>query len=109
MRWVLRKPDSKVAKLMMDDAADTKKNDPGAVVKPRDAIKIGDRSAPVQQFALGGSSAYEAVAYLVENKVLVMFVVSSENENLFQKDYPAFVKLVQTYKFLSSNVTVKNK
>lgn len=57
----------------------------------------------------GAFHRYEAVAYVGEEKVLVMFVISSKNEAIFKRDLPAFVKLVQSYGFLTSNVNVEHK
>lgn len=101
--------DSTVKAMMEADANDAKRNTPATVVKPGELIKIGDVSAPVMRFAPGGFDRYEAVAYIGEEKVLVMFIISSKNEEIFKKDYPAFVRLVQSYKFLSSNVTIEHK
>lgn len=98
-----------VEKMMEDDADEAKRNAPATVVKQADPIKIGDIAVPVLRFAPGDYDRYEAVAYVGEEKVLVMFVMSSKNNETFKRDYPAFVKLVQSYKFLSSNVTIKHK
>ena len=107
---VVDKPaDSTVAKMMGDDADEAKRTAPATVVKQGEPIKIGDLSAPVLRFAPGAFDRYEAVAYIGEEKVLVMLVISSKNEALFKKDYPAFVQLVQSYKWLSSNVTIEHK
>ncbi len=102
-------PDETVKKMMSDDATQVKHDAPTAVVVEADPIKVGDVSVPVLRFAPGAFDRYEAVAYIGEEKVLVMVVISSKNEALFKKDYPAFVSLVQSYKFLSSNVTFQHK
>ena len=101
--------DSTVAKMMEADANDAKRVAPAAVVKPGEPIKIGDLPVLTLRFAPGAFDRYEAVAYIGEEKVLVMFIITSKSEALFGKDYPAFVKLVQSYKFLSSNVTIEHK
>jgi hypothetical protein len=107
---VVGKPtDSTVAQMMAADADDAKRSAPSTQVQPGEAIKIGELAAPILRFAPGAFNRYEAVAYLGEEKVLVMFVMSSKNEEFFKKDYPAFVRLVQSYKFLSSNVTIEHK
>ncbi len=104
-----RQPDKTVEKLMNGDAEQVKHDAPGSVVNPVDPIKIGDVSVPVLGFAPGAFSRYEAVAYIGEKKVLVMVVISSKTKALFDHDYSAFVALVQSYKFLSSNVTIQHK
>jgi hypothetical protein len=104
-----RAPDSTVTKMMADDAKQVEHDAPAAVVVQGDPIKIDDVSVPVLRFAPGAFNRYEAVAYICEEKVLVMVVISSKNEEIFKKDYPAFVRLVQSYKFLGSNVTIEHK
>lgn len=101
--------DETVAKMMAGDAKQVKHDARAAVVAPSDPIKIGDVSVPVLRFAPGAFDRYEAVAYIGEERVLVMVVISSKNEDLFKKDYPAFVTLVQSYKWLSSSVTIEHK
>jgi len=100
---------STVAKMMEADADEAKRRSPSSVVKQGEPIKVADAIVPVLRFAPGAFDRYEAVAYIGEEKVLVMFVITSKNEETFRKDYPAFVKLVQSYKFLSSNVTIEHK
>ncbi|MGO8932286.1 MAG: hypothetical protein ACLPLZ_06115 [Terracidiphilus sp.] len=102
-------PDETVAKMMAGDAKQVQHDAPAAVVVQSDPIKVGDASIPVLRFAPGAFDRYEAVAYIGEEKVLIMVVISSKNEDLFKKDYPAFVTLVQSYKWLSSNVTIEHK
>lgn len=101
--------DSTATKMMDDDAKQAVHDAPAAVVVKTDPIKIGDVSIPVLRFAPGAFDRYEAVAYIGEEKVLVMVVISSKNEDLSKKDYSAFVLLVQSYKWLSSNVTIQHK
>jgi hypothetical protein len=102
-------PDSTVTKLMAADAEQVKHDARAAVVVQADPIKVGDVSVPVLRFTPGAFDRYEAVAYIGEEKVLVMVVISSKNQDVFQKNYPAFVLLVQSYKWLSSNVTFQHK
>lgn len=102
-------PDATVAKMMDDDAKQVKHDARAAVVVKADPIKIGDVSVPVLRFAPGAFDRYEAVAYIGQEKVLVMAIISSKNEALFKRDYPAFVQLIQSYKWLSSNVTIEHK
>lgn len=102
-------PDETVAKMMAGDADQAKHDAPASIVKQGDPIKTGDVPVPTLRFAPGYSNRFEAVAYIGEEKVLVMVVISSKNEDLFKQDYPAFVRLVQSYKWLSSNVTIQHK
>lgn len=102
-------PDETLTQMMADDTKQVKQDSPDAVVVEADPIKIGEVSVPVLRFGPGGYGRYEAVAYIAEEKVFVMVVISSKNEAIFKKDYADFVKLVQSYKFISSNVTIQGK
>jgi hypothetical protein len=107
------KPNDKytVEKAMAFDAHDTKKSSKfaGLVVKKGEPIKLDDLAAPVQLFAPGPFNRYEACAYIDSPKTIIEFVITSKDEDAFNRDYPAFVQFVQSYKFLSSNVTVQYK
>ena len=106
---VAKTADQTVARLMEADAKDATRSAPTTIVKQGESIKVGELTTPVLRFAPGAFDRYEAVAYIGEGKVLVMFVVSSKTEEIFKKDYLAFMNLVQSYKFLSSNVTIEHK
>ena len=105
------KPDDNytVAKSMTFDADDTKRKSQTAVVKKGEPIKLDDLAVPVQLFAPGGFNRFEAVAYIDSLKVIITFVMSSKSEEIFKRDYPAFVRFIQSYKFKSSNVTIEHK
>jgi hypothetical protein len=105
------KPDKKytVAKAMAFDASNTKQSIKSAVLKQGEPIKLGDLTVPVQLFAPGGFNRYEASAYVDSPKVIILFAMTSRNEDTFKRDYPAFVQFVQSYSFMSSNVTIQYK
>ena len=105
------KPDDKytVAKAMAFDARDTKKSVKSVVVKRGEPIKLDDLAASVQLFAPGGFDRFEASAYIDSPKVIILFAMTSKNEDAFKRDYPAFVQFVQSYQFMSSNVTIQYK
>jgi len=98
-----------VAARMDADIKEEKQYDPKTVASLAEPIHIGDRTVPVLKFKLGGSSGSEAVAYLGESKVLVMIVISSKNEEIFQHDYAFFEQLVKSYTFLTSDVHIQGK
>jgi hypothetical protein len=56
----------------------------------------------------GAYDRYEAVAYIDEPKVLVLFVISSKDKHVFKKDYSSFEQLVRSFKFLGSSVTIEH-
>jgi hypothetical protein len=87
------------------DVKDEQEHDPKVIVKPAAKIQIRDRAIPVLDFSLGENNGHEAVAYIGESKVLVMMVISSKNEEFFERDYPSFIQLVKSYVFITSEVT----
>ncbi|MGO9323441.1 MAG: hypothetical protein ACLP07_02680 [Terracidiphilus sp.] len=98
-----------VSRLMVTDAAEVKRHDQSAVVKKGEPIQVDGIGVPVQLFAPGGYSRFEAVAYIDSPNVVIMFVMSSKSEDIFKRDYEAFVRLVQSYKFQGTEVTIKDK
>jgi hypothetical protein len=98
-----------VARFMALDADNVKKNVQSAVVKKGEPIRIGSLNAQVLLYAPGGYNRYEAVAYVDSLKVFIMYVMSSVNEAAFKRDYPAFVRLVQTHIFFGTEVTIEDK
>ena len=98
-----------VAQFMASDTDNVKKNVQSAVVNKGVPIKIGSLNAQVNLFAPGGYNRYEAVAYIDSPKVFITYVISSVNEEAFKRDYPAFVRLVQTHIFFGTEVTIEDK
>lgn len=101
-----------VSALMTTDAEDTKHNAPASVVKACEPIKLESReepAAPVQCFTPGAYRRFEAVAYIDSPKIIVMVVMTSNNERSFKRDYPAFEAVVKSYSFLSSNVDIQHQ
>jgi hypothetical protein len=107
------KPNDKytIAKATAFDARDTRKSSKfaGLIVKKGEPIKLDDLSAPVQLFAPGPFNRFEACAYIDSPKTIIEFTMTSKDEDAFNRDYPAFVRFVQSYKFMSSNVTIQYK
>jgi len=97
------------ASFMKDDADQVNKNAAKAVVSKGSSIQIGDREIPTLFFAPGGFNRWEAVAYIEEEKVFVMAVLSSKNEATFKRDFPQLGKLLASYKFMGSDVTIQQK
>ena len=98
-----------VAQFMASDTDNVKKNVQSAVVNKGVPIKIGSLNAQVNLFAPVGYNRYEAVAYIDSPKVFITYVISSVNEEAFKRDYPAFVRLVQTHIFFGTEVTIEDK
>jgi len=47
------------------------------------------------------------VAYIENDKTIVLIVIRFSSEELLHQDYADFVKLVQSYRFIASNVVEK--
>lgn len=99
---IVDKPDDNatVEQLMAIDADVLKRNVKSAVVKKGEPIQLGDISVPVQLFVPGGFNRYQAQAYVDSPKVVITFIMNSVSEDAFKRDYPDFVKLIQSYVYL---------
>jgi hypothetical protein len=49
----------------------------------------------------------EAVAYIDSPKAVVMLVLTSRDNGGFENTYPAFVALVKSYRFFTSDVYIQ--
>lgn len=103
------------SEMMKLDAQKTKRDSPNVVIQRGNPIVISndrDKSTirvPVQSFLNDYQGGYESVAYVENDKTIVMIVISSISNEMLQRDFPDFVKLVQSYRFLASNVVVEHK
>jgi hypothetical protein len=61
----------------------------------------------VKRFEGDENQNFEAVAYIDEKSIVAMLILTARTESEFAKAYPAFIKLVQSYSFLTSNVHIK--
>lgn len=99
--------------LMKGDAERTKRDSPNLVIERAKPIIIPagkDTPAvqvPVQSFLNDYHGAYESVAYIENDKTIAMVVITSASDELLNQDYPDFVKLVESYRFFGSNVTIE--
>ena len=50
----------------------------------------------------GVQSRLDAVGFIDESKVVVILVLSAENNKEFENAYPAFVELIRSYNFLAT-------
>lgn len=60
--------------------------------------------AEVRYFAPDGRSATEAVAYVAEDDLVMLLVLSSRDAAGFQKHLPAFRSLVSGYRFVAGSI-----
>jgi hypothetical protein len=101
------------SEMMKLDVEKTKRESPNLVIQQSNPILIpGEKDkpairVPVQTFLNDYQGGYESVAYIENDKTIVLIVISSVSEELLHQDYADFVKLVQSYRFIASNVVEK--
>lgn len=73
-------------------------------------IGIGkDKKALVRYFTGDVHGNFEAIAYIDEEKLVVLVVLSSNNSKDFESTKRAFESLVKSYYFLTANVVIEKK
>jgi len=87
--------------LMEYDAAQFKSRAPDIRITSAASI----RGAAVRHFMPDEYGNHEAVAYIDEEFIVVMLVLSARTKEGFERAYPAFAELVESYQFLTSDVT----
>ncbi len=95
-----------VDELIAYDTGQFKAKAPKLVVVELTPIKTTKGSAKVLKFSGDQYNNTEAVAYIDSPKAVVMLVLTSRDEAGFNKSYPAFVALVESYRFLTSDVSI---
>ncbi len=89
------------------DVAEFRKNAPGLKVTDDAAPPVeGRQRVVVKRFKDDRYGNHEAVAYVEESKVVVMFVLTARTKGDFESALPAFRKLVSSYRFISDKVKV---
>lgn len=97
---------AKTLRQMVDaDVAAFRKNSPKGAVTTVPALRTSkDKAAEVRYFAPGGGDPLEAVAYVEEEGLVMLLVMSSHTTAGFQKALPAFQDLVHGYQFVAAGV-----
>ncbi len=93
--------------LIKADIADFKARHPGVVVGALTPMITGNgKPVPVRTFSY---KRYEAVAYIEEEFILAMLVLSAGKQEEYTKALPAFEHLVASYHFLTTGVSWPDK
>lgn len=95
-----------VTELIAADSERTRKQAPAAQIVKGEDVPLKDGAAQVWRFTNSAYGRQEAVAYVDSPKVVTMLVLTSTNDKAFQRDYPAFLEMVKSYFFLSSDVSI---
>lgn len=91
--------------IIESDVADFKRQSPGMKVEDAEAPPGSGKNVRVKYFV--DDDSHEAVAYIGENKVVVMLVLNAKTKKGFDDALPAFRQLISTYHFLGDKVITK--
>ncbi len=80
------------------------KSPKGRVTVQKSLPTAKDRTAEVRYFAPDGRDPVEAVAYVAEDGLVMLLVLSSRDAAGFKRSVPAFESLVAGYQFVAGNV-----
>jgi hypothetical protein len=93
---------------MKHDIDKFKQNSPNLRVEEKESIEVdnGKKKARIVYFSADRFGSYEAVAYIPENKVVVIIVMISGNKEKFESNLKAFEDLVKSYMFITDEVII---
>lgn len=87
------------------DVAEFIKKAPMGRVTAAAALRTGKaKTAEVRYFAPAGGAPVEAVAYVPEDELVVLLVLSSRDPAGFKRHLPAFESLVSSYQFVAGDI-----
>jgi len=98
----------KIEGVMKHDIDKFKQNFPNLRVEEKESIEVdnGKKKARIVYFSADRFGNYEAVAYIPENKVVVIIVMISGNKEKFESNLKAFEDLVKSYMFITDEVII---
>lgn len=106
--WEKQNTNQTVKDAIANDIAEFKKNSPDLKVEDAKAIELGKgKTATVRYFSNDTNSNSEAVAYIEEEKVVVLIILTSRTKKDFESSLPAFQELVGSYLFLTNKVVTE--
>jgi len=93
-----------VSSLISDDARSFLKRSPrGKVADMGKLSTMGGKSASIRYFSVDDGPPHEAVAYVPENDLVMLIVLSSKTPQGFQQALPAYRELIGTYAWVGTN------
>lgn len=100
-----RGPDETLDGFIGGELARSRERSPDLIATPVDSLAtLRGRATTVRQLTGDRWGNHEAIAYLDEEKVFVMFVLSAKYRSLYDGSYDAFRELVGSYDFLTEHV-----
>jgi hypothetical protein len=84
------------------------KGHPGIVIKDSPAVMTGDKKrAVVKHYAGEKFGRFDAVGYLDEKKMVILFAMSARDMETFKGNLKAFSALIGSYRWLADEVRIK--
>lgn len=98
-------------KVIEHDVDTFKKRSQNLALKEGDFLSTSsqNKKATAKHFSGDLYNNYEAVAYIDENKVVVIIVLSAKNRDAYEKSLPSFKELVGSYQFFTEDVRIDKK
>lgn len=95
-----------LAQMIAHDIEEFGKRAPRGKVTPGGKLPTGiaGKTADVRYFAPEGGAPTEAVAYVAEDGLIMLLVLSSRDAAGFQRHLPAFQSLVGSYQFIIGGI-----
>lgn len=91
--------------MIQHDVAEFGKKAPKGRVTEGRALRTGKaKSAEIRYFAPAGGAPTEAVAYVPEDDLVMLLVLSSRDPAGFKRHLPAFESLVASYQFVAGGI-----
>ncbi len=107
--WQKESATQTVQDIIDSDIQKFKENVPDLKVENAEAIELEkDKTATVKYFTSDANGQnFEAIAYINEEKLVVLIVLTSRTKKDFEKSLPAFRELVGSYLFLTDKVVIE--
>lgn len=105
-----REGSQSVSSFIDEDVARFKKDSPDIQVERGKPITTGDgKTAEVRYFSNDQRGNSEAVAYVPEDTIFALIVLTARTRDAFDSARPAFNKLVKSYIFVTKDVIIEKK
>ena len=107
--WQKENEKQTVQDIIDGDIQKFKENVPYLKVENAEAVKLEkDKTAIIKYFTSEAKGQnYEAIAYINEEKLAVLIVLTSRTKKDFESSLPAFRELVGSYLFLTDKVVIE--
>ncbi|MBI2339533.1 MAG: hypothetical protein HYU99_04070 [Deltaproteobacteria bacterium] len=102
------KENATLEKTINSDIEDFRKKAPEISITEGGLVNTYDgKSARIRNFLKDDYGNYESVAYIDEEKVIVLIVLSARSEAEWKKAFPSFRNFVGSYRYLTNEVNLQ--